>query len=183
MRILPAGMYSDRGPFLWSSVRNSRLRLFLHWIPALIGIAIILGESTAMMSSDNTSRFLLPLWIKLFGPISPDRWEIVHHYIRKTGHFIGYGCVSLGFFEAWRVTLEVRWPVWRQRMRYAAGLALLSTLLLASWDEWHQSFIPGRTSSARDVLLDFCGALAAQLLLICLLSAFRKSPKVRVAAA
>lgn len=169
--------------FFGSSVRNRRLRLFLHWIPALVGISIILVESTAMMSSDHTSRFLLPLWIKLFGPITPERWEVVHHYIRKTGHFIGYGSVSLGFFEAWRVTLEVRWPLWRQRFRYAASLALLCTLLLASWDEWHQSFIPGRTSSVHDVLLDFCGALGAHLVLFCLLSAFHRGPKVRVAAA
>jgi VanZ family protein len=49
--------------------------------------------------------------------------------------------------------------------RNAAGLALLSTLLLASWDEWHQSFLPGRTSSPKDVALDFCGAVVAQLVL------------------
>jgi VanZ family protein len=166
-----------------SSVRHPRLRLFFHWIPALFGIAVIVCESTAMMSSDHTSRWLLPLWIKLFGPITPERWEIVHHYIRKTGHFIGYGCVSLGFFNAWRVTLEGHWPVWRQRFRFAAGLALLSTLLLATWDEWHQSFIPGRTSSARDVLLDFCGALAAHLVLLCLFLAFRRGARVSVLAA
>ncbi len=136
-----------------------------------------------MMSSEHTSRWLLPFWIRIFGPIAPERWELIHHYIRKTGHFVGYGCVSLGFFEAWRVTLEGRWPLWRQRIRYAAGLALLSTLLLASWDEWHQSFIPGRTSSARDVLLDFCGALAAQLLLFGILSVFRRELKIRIAPA
>jgi VanZ family protein len=151
-------------------MRNSRMRLFAHWIPALVGIGVILLESTAMMSSDNTSRWLLPLWVKLFGPISPDRWVIVHHYIRKTGHFVGYGLVSLGFFNAWRVTLERRWPGWPPvswlRIRNATALALLCTLLLASWDEWHQSFLPGRTSSAHDVLLDFCGALAAHLVVL-----------------
>jgi len=36
-------------------------------------------------------------------------------------------------------------------------LALLSTGLLASWDEWHQSFLPNRTSSPWDVLLDCTG--------------------------
>ena len=109
----------------------------------MIGIGIIVAESTATMSAENTSRWLLPLWVKLFGPISPAHWEVVHHYIRKTGHFVGYGLVSLGFFDSWRVTLEHRWPLWRVRFRYAAGLALLCTLLLASWDEWHQSFFPG----------------------------------------
>jgi VanZ family protein len=160
-------------------MRNARMRIFVHWIPALIGIAVIVVESTAMMSAENTSRWLLPLWIKLFGPISPDRWAIVHHYIRKTGHFVGYGLVSMGFFNAWRVTLENRWPSWPPaawvRFRYSAALGLLCTLLLASWDEWHQSFLPGRTSSARDVLLDFCGALAAHLMVLAVV-AMRRRP-------
>ena len=148
------------------------MRIFIHWIPALVGIAVIVVESTAMMSAANTSRWLLPLWIRLFGPIAPERWEVVHHYIRKTGHFVGYGLVSLGFFHAWRFTLESRWPAWPPaswlRFRNAAALALVCTLLLASWDEWHQSFIPGRTSSPRDVLLDFCGALAAHAVVLAL---------------
>lgn len=154
--------------------------MILHWIPSLIGIGVILVESTAMMGSANTSRWLLPLWEKLFGPVSPDRWEIIHHAIRKCGHFAGYGAVSLGFFEGWRVTLETRFTDWRMRFRYAALLALGSTLLLASWDEWHQSFIPGRTSSVRDVALDFCGAVIAHLLLYALLSLFRKRPRIEV---
>jgi VanZ family protein len=151
-------------------MRHSRMRLFVHWIPALIGIGVIVVESTAMMSASNTSRWLLPLWIRLFGPITPERWAIVHHYIRKTGHFVGYGLVSLGFFNAWRVTLERYWAAWPPvswlRFRNATALALLCTLLLASWDEWHQSFLPGRTSSVWDVLLDFCGGLAAHLILL-----------------
>lgn len=140
----------------------------------MIGIAIIVVESTVMMSAENTSRWLLPLWIKLFGPISPAHWAVVHHYIRKTGHFVGYGSVSLGFFDSWRVTLEHRWPAFRVRFWYAAGLALLCTLLLASWDEWHQSFLPGRTSSAHDVALDFCGALTAQAVLFCIVSLWKQ---------
>lgn len=147
-------------------MRTRRQRLFLHWIPALLGIAVIVLESTALMSAENTSHWLYPLWAKLFGPVSPDRWAVIHHYIRKTGHFTGYGLVSLGFFDAWRTTLEPRWPVWQVRFWRAAGLALACTLALASWDEWHQSFIPGRTSSVRDVGIDFCGALTAQLVLL-----------------
>lgn len=157
-------------------MREQRKRVFLHWIPAVIGIAVILGESTATMSAENTSRWLLPLWLKLFGPISPERWALIHHYIRKTGHFVGYGAVSLGFFDAWRTTLEERWREWRVRFWRAAGLALLCTLLLASWDEWHQSFIPGRTSSIHDVGIDFCGALTAQLLLLAVVGLWRSWP-------
>jgi VanZ family protein len=163
-------------------LQNRRARLLLHWIPALIGIAVIIGESTATMSSENTSRWLLPLWVKLFGPIGAARWDVVHHYIRKTGHFVGYGMVSLGFFDSWRVTMERRWTEWQVRFRSAAGLAVLSTLLLASWDEWHQSFLPGRTSSPRDVAIDLCGAVAAQLVLLGIAGVWRKRPGLLVAA-
>jgi VanZ family protein len=176
-------MYSENSLFSRRKVENRRFRLILHWIPALIGIGVILVESTATMSAENTSRWLLPLWIKLFGPISPERWEVVHHYIRKTGHFTGYGMVSLGFFDSWRVTMEQRWPELRMRFRNSAGLAVLSTLLLASWDEWHQSLLPNRTSSVRDVGIDFCGAIAAQLVLLAIVSVWRRRPGVRVAAA
>ena len=154
--------------------------MLLHWIPALIGIAVIMVESTAMMGASNTSRWLLPIWEKLFGPVSPERWAVIHHYIRKSGHFVGYGSVSLGFFEGWRVSLETRFADWRMRFRNAALLAVVSTLLLASWDEWHQSFIPGRTSSAWDVCLDCCGAVIANLLLYGLMSLFRRRQRIEM---
>jgi len=35
---------------------------------------------------------------------------------------------------------------------------------VASLDEWHQSFIPSRTGTPKDVLLDSCAAIAAQIL-------------------
>jgi VanZ family protein len=146
-----------------------RFYLLLHWIPAIIGIIVILIESTGTMSADNTSRWLLPIWEKLFGPITPERWAVVHHYIRKTGHFVGYGLVSLGFFEGWRATFSSKARSHGWIFALAAPLALVSTLALASWDEWHQSFLPGRTSAVGDVGIDFSGAVVAHLLLLLVL--------------
>jgi VanZ family protein len=151
-------------------MRTSRLRIILHWVPALIAIAVIIAESTATMSAENTSRWLLPLWIKLFGRVTPARWAVIHHYIRKTGHFVGYGLVSLAFLDGCRASLEKLPYSGRIRIRQAAILALACTLLLAIWDEWHQSFLPGRTSSVVDVGIDFCGGLTAHFVLIVFLS-------------
>jgi VanZ family protein len=145
---------------------SRRRYLFLHWIPAMIGIIVILIESTGTMSAENTSRWLLPIWVKLFGPITPDRWAVVHHYIRKTGHFVGYGLVSLGFFEGWRATFSGKSKTRGVLFATVASMALMCTLALASWDEWHQSFIPGRTSAASDVGIDFSGAIVAHLILL-----------------
>jgi len=161
-------------------MRSSRMQLFLHWIPALIGIGIIFGESTLTMSASNTSRWLYPIWVHLFGPVTPARWAVIHHYIRKCGHFAGYGTISLTFYYGWATTLLQRIRDWATRFRQSASLALLCTLILASWDEWHQSFLPGRTSSARDVVLDCCGAVVAHLALLAILWIFRRKPPAMI---
>jgi len=39
-------------------------------------------------------------------PIRPDHRAELHLAIRKTGHFVGYGVVSLAFLYGWLRTLE-----------------------------------------------------------------------------
>jgi VanZ family protein len=43
---------------------------------------------------------------------------------------------------------------------------VLGTALVASLDEWHQSFIPSRTGTVRDVILDTCAGIGAQILVL-----------------
>jgi VanZ family protein len=131
------------------------------WLPPVIACLAIAVESTAMMSSEHTSGWLRPLFEAVFGRFRNDRWEVLHHLIRKSGHFVGYGTVCLTFLRAWLLTLGLRAEMstgaWRWR---ASWRAVVSTALVASWDEWHQTFLPGRTGLASDVLLDTCGATA-----------------------
>ena len=123
------------------------------------------------MSAANTSHWLLPLWIHFFGPISTPRWEVIHHFIRKMAHFAGYGVVSLCFFHGWRTTLTVAAGELRLLWRRAAFLAISSTLVVACADEFHQRFLPGRTSSPVDVGIDLCGAIVAQVIIYSLMPA------------
>jgi VanZ family protein len=163
------------------SSKLSRLRPILDWVPAALSVLMIALESTATMSSENTSQWLYPLWVRLFGPIAPAHWVEVHHLIRKTGHFVGYGLVSLAFFYSWRQTLHrmavKHWTLWRR----ASVLAVLCTLLTASLDEYHQSFLPSRTSSVFDVCIDLCGAITAQLVLLLVIQLFSRLPRFRTA--
>ena len=142
---------------------NSRQREVLKaWIAAILWLIVIAIESTAWLSSHNTSRILYPLLHFLFG-VDPVRFETWHFYIRKTGHVIGYGILSTLLFRAWRTTLpaldNVKW-----KLRWAR-IAVLGTAFVATLDEWHQSYIPSRTGRWQDVVLDTCAGIAAQILI------------------
>jgi VanZ family protein len=143
----PRNSASSRGPRFWISA----------WLPVAIGICIIAIESTIWFGSDHTSHPLRIVWEWIFGRVSDARWDVIHHYIRKTGHFVGYGLLGLAWLRAWWLSIRnsLFWT--------CAALGLLGTALVASCDEWHQTFLPNRTGTPWDVLLDSCGATAAIL--------------------
>jgi VanZ family protein len=132
------------------------------WIAALLWMTLIAIESTDTFSSDNTGRFLYPILHFLIG-LDVVRFEVWHHYIRKSGHFVGYFSLSVLLFRAWRATLHLPWvPRWSLRW---ATIAFFMSVLVASLDEWHQTFIPSRTGAFSDVMLDSSAALTAQVLI------------------
>ena len=138
-----------------------RHQVLKAWIATVLWLIVIAIESTKYLSAHNTSRFLFPVLHYLFG-LSSERFEPIHFYMRKGGHVFGYGLLSILFFRAWRETLPALGnPRWTFRW---ANIAVLGTALVASLDEWHQSFIPSRTGTPKDVLLDSCAAIAAQIL-------------------
>jgi len=49
---------------------------------------------------------------------------------------------------------------------------VLGTLLVASLDEWHQSYNPLRTGTPKDVLLDTCAGIVAQILVFLFIRMF-----------
>jgi VanZ family protein len=151
------------------------IRLLYIWLPAFVGIGIIALESTVMMGSAETSGPLRKIFETLFGAVPDARWDLIHHYIRKTGHFTGYGIIGVFFFRAWYLSMPLR-EKWSRVFR-ACIYALSCTFVLASSDEYHQSLIPGRTSSPFDVLIDMSGALVLQLVVIALIWIFSRTPK------
>jgi VanZ family protein len=139
-----------------------RKNLLKAWIAAILWLIVISIESTNLASSANTSRILYPLLHYLFG-LDYQHFENWHFFIRKGGHVVGYAILSILLFRAWRATLPAMSNVhWTLRW---ATIALLGTAIVASLDEWHQSFIPSRTGRWQDVVLDTAAGLAAQLLI------------------
>ena len=142
---------------MWNDRRDARFWVSA-WLPVLLGILMIMMESTEWMGADNTSGPLRIIWQAIFGHVSDPQWQIIHHYIRKSGHFFGYGFIGLAWLRAWWMTLP------KSHFLPDAVLALLGTALIAASDEFHQSFVPNRTASPWDVLLDCCGAVTLQLM-------------------
>ena len=145
------------------------------WVAAGLWLAVIAIESTTYLSSEYTGRFLYPILHFLFG-LNWRQFAVWHHYIRKTGHFVGYFVLSVLLFRAWKATLRL--PVlWTLRW---SGIAFFMSAMVASMDEWHQTYLPSRTGAISDVVLDSSAALTAQIVIFLLLR--RKSGQTIAAA-
>jgi VanZ family protein len=77
-----------------------------------------------------------------------------------TGHFIGYG--MLGAFAV-RGFAGARWPGVSVA---AASRAVLLSSLYGITDEYHQTFVAGRTASMADWVADTAGATIAALAIL-----------------
>lgn len=72
--------------------------------------------------------------------------------IKKSSHAAGYALLGISYYFALpsRLSVGYRWSV-----------ALMMAVLFALSDEYHQSFVEGRTSTLRDVAIDGMGAAVA----------------------
>lgn len=139
----------------------------MAWLPAIFGLLVILVESTAMMRGANTGRWLMDLCNSIWGNVDGSAVATANIVLRKVGHFAGYGTLGLLSRRGWYASLRRRWMGTRSGLRGAAmAMAVLSTFLVASLDEWHQQFLAGRVSSRYDVLLDTLGAFLFNLVLL-----------------
>jgi VanZ family protein len=136
-------------------LNDSRPNLFRAWWPALVWILIITFESTDFFSSEHTGSMLYNLLTHFLGKIDFYKFLVFHHYLRKTGHVIGYGMLALLLLRGWRATLDR----YNSNLGKIVMLSWLGTAFVASMDEWHQSYIPSRTGTWRDAVLDSAAGL------------------------
>ena len=164
---------SNRPPRL--SLYPSFRTLFRNWWPVAVWLVVIRLESTEYASSTNTLGVLYRIVVALFGPINPTLLLTLNSIMRKSGHFIGYAILSWLVFLALKYThrdrlrplLQRRWgsffhDTWQVDW---AAIAVLFSMVTATFDELHQAAIPSRTGRWEDVVIDTAGAIVAQLLL------------------
>ena len=131
------------------------MRAFLkYWVPLLIWMALIFIGSTNLMSAEQTSRILGPLLRWLKPDISAAAIAQAQLIVRKAAHLSEYAVLAALLWRAIRLG-----TTWRLNMSILFVVVSVSCAIFAASDEFHQSFVPSRTASPVDAMIDICGAL------------------------
>ncbi len=134
-------------------------RLLTSWLPPIAWAIVILTASSDVFSSAHTGNWLDHLLRTITGhQFTIETLEMANAVLRKTGHLTAYGLLGLLNFLA----LRGERSGWR--LAWAIEAVALAACV-ATIDEIHQSFIPSRTGTWHDVVLDALGATLAQCLL------------------
>jgi VanZ family protein len=148
---LDAPQANRRSSGIWSS-RVSRYGPLVAW-----AILIFIGSGN-VLSAAHTS-ILLPIIKWLFPSASPEFLLVVHFLIRKAGHLTEYAILATLGARAFRHSSH------QALRRNWFWLTLSLAIAYALSDEFHQSFVPSRTASIYDCLIDTAGAFIALLVL------------------
>jgi VanZ family protein len=114
--------------------KDSLKNFLLRWGPAIMMMGLIFLFSAIPMK-----------------PQLPDSGQLKLNgltLLRKSGHLLEYGLLALGLYYG------LRMRGWK-----AVAIILICVLLFALSDEFHQSFVPGRSDRLLDVGIDVLGAV------------------------
>ena len=134
-------------------------RFVRYYLPLIAWLVFISFASSDEFNAGNTSRIVGPLILWLFPNTSQETLAVVHFVTRKLAHFTEYAI--LGFLAARAFRASPRPAISRRWFWICLGLVVVYALL----DEYHQSFVPSRTASIVDSLIDTAGGLTALILI------------------
>lgn len=131
----------------------------LSFIPAIVVMYCIVGFSgQSGVDSGKLSYKVTHELIEIVNDISDANLteteielytEKYHYYVRKLAHFTEYMILAI----------TVAFPLYVYGMRGVCLMLFAGTFCVgfACLDEYHQSFVAGRSPSRRDVFIDSCG--------------------------
>jgi VanZ family protein len=129
-------------------------RLWRYGPPIIWGALIFIGSSD-VLSSSHTSSFILRPLHALFPNASEATLAAIHFTLRKVGHFSEYAIL------AWLTTRALRTSSLNLLRQKWFWITLAFIVCYALLDEFRQSFVPSRTSSIYDSMIDMVGGLTA----------------------
>jgi VanZ family protein len=132
----------------------------LRCLMVVIWAGLIFYLSTSGFGVGFSEWLLLQILNLLHATVSPHTFEVLHHLMRKAAHMTEYGIFCLLIYASFLDTEDFKWR---------PGLALRSVIIAGLYsltDEYHQSFVPGRTASIIDCGIDTAGAALSTLIVL-----------------
>lgn len=136
-----------------------KIKTIIFAVLTVLWCAVIFTFSSqdADTSSDTSGSLIatvcdmiVPEFDSFSGQQRDDFVENLQFYVRKAAHFTAYALLGLLAYQSLDVI---------KKKRFRALTAALFAMLYACSDEFHQSFVPGRSPEVRDVCIDTTGAV------------------------
>jgi VanZ family protein len=133
--------------------------VILTWAITVAWAGTITLLSTGSYGASVTGWLLQALLYSLHIRLAHATFVIVHFLVRKLAHCTEYGMFGLFLYHSFTFRQPERWNT------RSAVSAVIVAGLFSLTDEYHQSFVPGRTGSIKDCGIDTFGAILGMLLL------------------
>ena len=149
---------------------------YITWLPVVfLMVTIFLFSSKPAELSEESSLSISQTVLQLYENVANVNLNAadwvqtlsdVDHIVRKTAHFMEYAALA--------AAIALHFTCWGVEPRKRFWLSALITSVYAMTDEYHQTFVSGRSGQVSDVLLDTCGGIAGALFFLLLLSALKQ---------
>ncbi len=152
------------------TARNTGFRAVMLIITALcISFAFIHSFMPADVSSQESSAVLV-FFQNLFNIFGISA-ELTDHIVRKTAHFVEFAIIGA-------MMMNTAYSFNKSRPYKYYFTIMFSGLMTAVVDETIQLNVPGRAGMVTDVLLDFSGVITGSLIMLIILSIYKKLRKI-----
>ena len=127
--------------------------------PLIVWATLIFIGSSDLLSASHTGAFIVRPLHWLLPNASESTLASIHFIVRKAGHFTEYAILALLAARALRTSSN---QILRERWFW---ISLVFVIVYSLSDEFHQSFVPTRTASIYDSMIDAFGGLTMLTLL------------------
>lgn len=166
--------------------KRTRIRfgIFLALSLVMMGIIFTFSGMDGTLStseSDGIAFWIARQVIDGFGQMTEDQQlQAIHSFtypIRKSAHMMEYAILGALLTATFCEAVQLKRGVAFVPKIRAWALGFACTVLYACADEFHQTFVPGRTGQPIDVCIDAIGILIGSLATIALVSWKEKARK------
>lgn len=158
-------------------IKKSTLKKIILWFLLVFVMSIIFyfSHQTGVNSQDTSDGFIdklivfLPKFVGVF-LMELDESGILSYIVRKSAHFTIYLCLG-------SVSVSLCNEYLPEKSLKCISIAEAICVSYAFSDEFHQSFIPGRSAELSDVFVDSAGALSGILLVVFIMFLLKRLKK------